>query len=542
MPKGFQVTKMTQTYQFELNQENIDKASEIAAKFLKDHKTDAKEIVKVRIGVEETLLRFLSEFDDGRTFSLVCKRNFGRTKVSVSVEGQRYNPYSKGNSAEENSSFMRAALANMGGLPVWKYSGGINTVTYSVTKRQVQGWVQLIIAIVLAVVVGMILKAIPESASTFINEGIVAPLNNTFLKLLSGISGPMIFLATIWGIYSVGDISAFSDIGKKLTGILMISLIALTVVMGCAIIPMFSLQIGASQALTGFSSVFEVVLGIIPGNILLPFIEGNTLQILFLGVVMGMAMIIIDEKTQTVALFAEQLNYIVQLIMAFISKLVPFFVFGSLLDIILNNKLQEISVSYKLFAVNVAAAVFLLIFHLSFVCIKEKVNPVVYMKKAMKGIIICFTTASSAAAFSTSLETCKKEYGIDESLANFGVPFAQILYKPTVAFLFFSSAVYAAERFGITISVSWFVTAFLLSIILSVATPPIPGGTMASLSVLAAQLALPLDGIAIVLALNIVLDFIDTPVFVFSGHAMLVLIADKFDMLNKKILRSTKEA
>ncbi len=61
---------------------------------------------------------------------------------------------------------------------------------------------------------------------------------------------------------------------------------------------------------------------------------------------------------------------------------------------------------------------------------------------------------------------------------------------------------------------------------------------MASLSVLAAQLALPLDGIAIVLALNIVLDFIDTPVFVFSGHAMLVLIADKFDMLNKKVLRS----
>ena len=529
---------MTQTYQLELNQENIDKASEFVASFLKNNKTESKETVKVRLGVEETLLRFLSAFEEGKMFSLICKKSFGRTKIIVSVSGQRFNPYSKSNSAEENSLFMRTALANMGSLPVWKYSDGTNTVTFSVTKHQVKSWVQLIIAIVLAIIAGLILKAIPVSVSSFINQDIITPLNNTFLKLLSGISGPMIFLATVWGIYSVGDISAFSDIGRKLMGILFLSLTALIIVMGCATIPVFNLQVGESQAMSGFSSVFGMILDIVPGNILLPFTEGNTLQILFLGIVMGMAMIIIDEKTQTVALFAEQLNYIVQLIMSFISKLVPFFVFGSLLDIIMNDKLNEISVSYKLFAVNVAAAAFLLVFHLAFVCIREKVSPAVYMRKAMKGFIICLTTASSAAAFSTSLETCKKEYGIEESLANFGVPFAQIIYKPTVAFLFFSSAVFAAERFGITISVSWFVTAFLLSIILSIATPPIPGGTMASLSVLAAQLALPLDGIAVVLALNIVLDFIDTPVFVFSGHAMLVVAADKFDMLDKKVLRS----
>ena len=532
---------MTQTYQLELNQENIDKASELVTSFLKNNRTESKEIVRVRIGVEETLLRFLPAFEEGKAFSLIFRKSLGRTKVVVSVDGQRFNPYSKGNSVEENSSFMRAALANMGTLPVWKYSGGTNMVTFSVTKRQIQGWVQLIIAIVLALIVGFILKAIPKSIADFINQGIVAPLNNTFLKLLRGISGPMIFLATVWGIYSIGDISAFSEIGKKLMGRLFLFLALLTVIIGCASIPVFNLRMGEAQAQSGFSSVFEMILDIVPGNILLPFTEGNTLQILFLGIVMGMAMIIIDEKTQTVALFAEQLNYIVQLIMAFISKLVPFFVFGSLLDIIVNDKLQEISVSYKLFAVNLAACLLLFAFHAAFVCIREKVSPGVYLQKAMKTFIICFTTASSAAAFSTSLETCKKGYGIDASLTNFGVPFAQIIYKPSVAFLFFSFAVYAAEVFGITISISWYVTAFILSIILSVATPPIPGGTMASLSVLAAQLALPLDGIAIVLALNIVLDFFETPVDVFSGQAMLIAAADKFDMLDKKVLRSNAD-
>ena len=528
---------MTQTYKLELNKENIDKSANIVDEFLRKNKTDSKEIIRVRLGIEETLLRYLDGLGEGKEYTLICRKSFGRIKIIVSVEGQLFNPYSKSNSAEENSLFMRAALANMGSLPAWKYAGGINTVTYTVMKRQIQGWVQLIIAIGLAILVGLILKAMPEATTSFINESIVTPVNNTFLNLLSGISGPMIFLATVWGIYSIGDVSAFSEIGKKLMGKLFLFLSILTVVAGCIIIPIFKLNMGEVELQAGFSSVFEMILNIVPSNILLPFTDGNTLQILFLGIVMGIAMIIIDEKTQTVALFAEQLNYIVQLIMEFISKLVPIFVFGSLLDIILNDKLQEIAVSYSLFAVNLGACLFFLLFHLIVVCIREKVAINVYFKKALKTLVICLTTASSAAAFGTSLETCNKEYGIDESLTNFGVPFSQIIYKPTVAILYFTSALYAAEKFGNTISISWFVTAFLLSIILSIATPPVPGGAMASLSVLAAQLSLPLDGIAIVLALNIVLDFIETPTDVFSGQTVLVLSADKFGMLDKEKLR-----
>ena len=180
----------------------------------------------------------------------------------------------------------------------------------------------------------------------------------------------------------------------------------------------------------------------------------------------------------------------------------------------------------------------LVIIYLIIVEISLKVNPLIFLKKATQTLLICLTTASSAAAFSTSLDTCKKRYGIDESFTDFGVPFAQVIYKPSVALLYFSSAVFAAETYGVYVSVSWFAAAIIMSIILSVATPPIPGGALASISVLFAQLGLPSGGLAVVLALNIILDFIETPTDIFGGHSMLILSSKQMGLINEKTMRS----
>ena len=146
-------------------------------------------------------------------------------------------------------------------------------------------------------------------------------------------------------------------------------------------------------------------------------------------------------------------------------------------------------------------------------------------------------SASSAAAFSTSLDICKKKYGIEESFTDFGIPFAQVIYKPSVAILYFSSGLFAAEAYGVPVSPSWFVAAFIMSIILSIATPPIPGGTLASISVLFAQLGLPSGGMAVVLALNIILDFFETPVDLFGGHTMLILTAKRLGLIDDEVMR-----
>lgn len=523
--------------EYRLNPQDIDAAITQIIGYLESKKRERKEIVRIRLGLEEALLAFGKRFGEEEKFVLKMSDGLGQIRVSVSVAGNMYDPFTKNSASEQNSSFMRAALANMGEMPLWKYSRGINTISYSIKKKTLSSWSQLLIALALALICGTVLKMIPQEITTTIHSDILTPLLNTFMNLLSAIAGPMIFLAVVWGIYSIGDVSAFSALGRKLLARLLIYIIILTIFSGLIMIPVFRLASGDAQVGGGFSEIFEMVLNIVPGNIIKPFSEGNTLQILFIGIVMGISMIIIGEKTQTVAIFAEQLNYIVQLVMEFISRLVPLFVFGSLLDIILNNQVSDIKVSYKLFGVNALGCVVFLILYIIIVSIRMKMNPLVFIKKETQTFIIGLTTASSAAAFSARLETCKKKYGIEDSFTNFGVPFAQVIYKPTVAILYFSSALFAAETYGVPVSASWFAAAFIMSIILSVATPPIPGGTLASISVLFAQLGLPADGLAVVLALNIILDFVETPVDIFGGNAMLILTSKQLGLIDEEVLR-----
>ena len=151
--------------------------------------------------------------------------------------------------------------------------------------------------------------------------------------------------------------------------------------------------------------------------------------------------------------------------------------------------------------------------------------------------MICITTASSAAAFGSSVETCHKRFGIREKLVNFGVPFGQIIFKPTLVLFYFTSALCSAEYFGVAVSTEWLVIALFVSYLLSVATPPLPGGATASFTILFAQLNIPSEALGLVFAVNILLDFVQTAVDVFGGQCMLVLGAEKFGMIDKDVLR-----
>ena len=100
------------------------------------------------------------------------------------------------------------------------------------------------------------------------------------------------------------------------------------------------------------------------------------------------------------------------------------------------------------------------------------------MKSGLKEIAL--TTASSSAAFADNVSNCINKHGISPKLANFGVPFGQILYKPGTAIMYWFAAISVAERSGVAISLPWIITVLAMCIVLASATPPVPGGTTAS--------------------------------------------------------------
>ena len=324
-------------------------------------------------------------------------------------------------------------------------------------------------------------------------------------------------------IYCIGDASTFSEVGRRVCVRYLLYLLVMTVLIALISLPFFSLQIGNTQNGNQYSELYQMVLNIIPDNLFTPFSRGNTLQIMFVGIIIGLTMLVIGKNTQVVAELAEQLGFIVDGIMGFISKLVPVFVFGSLFNIIVSSDLSSLAAGGKFFAGTLAGCIILILFHTVLACVKMHISPLELWKRTFSTFIIAISTASSSAAFAENKRTCTEKLGISHHLANFGVPFGQLLYPPGASVLFWFAAVCVAESSGAEVSEVWIITAIAVSVILSVASPPVPGGMTASFTILFTQLGLQVSDLAVILSLTSILDFAVTATDVFTQQCVLAI-------------------
>ena len=264
------------------------------------------------------------------------------------------------------------------------------------------------------------------------------------------------------------------------------------------------------------------------------------MQIIFVAVLLGVAMLVMGSKTAAVASFVEQANYLIQLIMGVVSSLIPFFVFGSILNMILSDNFSALVESYKLIPLMILGDVLVLVIYVATLCIKQKVSPTVLIKKLFPTFLIGLTTASSAAAFATNVECCEKDLGIDKKIINFGIPLGQVVFMPGAAILFLAAGLCMAEVYGIAISLSWLITALRIIVVLAVAAPPVPGGALTCYTILFLQLNIPAEAIAIVIALNVVLEFVATAVNLSCLQMELVELSASLDMLDREKLLKAK--
>ena len=281
-----------------------------------------------------------------------------------------------------------------------------------------------------------------------------------------------------------------------------------------------------------------MILDIVPANFFTPFTEGNPLQIIFIAVFVGVAMLVFNEKTMDVAKLVEQVNYIVQFIMCCVSYLIPLFVFGSIFSMIIGGKLGILSRSVKIPLLTILGDVIIMGMYLVIVSIRKKVSPVLLMKKLLPTFLIAVTTASSAAAFGTNVETCERKLGIDRKIIDFGIPLGQVIFMPGMAVQLFCMGICLAEFYSMDISLPWIVTLFILAVVISIAAPPVPGGALSCYTILIMQFAIPQEAITIAIAQNIITEFIATAANLFCLQMELIELSESFQLLDKDVLRS----
>ncbi len=519
---------------YDLTGAGIDDAGEAAYSFLTSAKVERKNALRVRLALEEALLRYRDE-ETAEGFTLRCRRRFRAPRVELTVPGEALDPLSEGD--QPDSGALTGMMAQMGLAPLWQYKDGTNRVLFTPKRKKRSLMGSLVVALVLAVVLGHLCRLLPETVRLVLSDKVVSPVFDTFMGLLTAVSGPMIFLSVTWGICCIGDVVSFGRIGKRMIAKFILFTVVLTAAAGAAVLPFFPLAAGGGQAFDP-SELLDMVLDIVPSNFFTPFTEGNPLQIIFVAVLIGVALLVLGEKVSVTTTFVEQSNYVVQLIMEAISTLVPVFVFGSVFRMFLGNEFRLLAESYKIVLIMLLGTAVVMVCCLALVCIRWKVGPMTVLKKTMPTFLIGLSTASAVAAYPTNQECCERKLGISEKITRFGIPLGQVIYMPGASVLFLVAGLCMAETYDVAITPAWLLTLLFISVMLAIAAPPVPGAALTCYTLLFTQLGMPMEAVAITTALNVILEFVATALNLFGLQTALTDLGGSLDMLDIDTLRS----
>ncbi len=521
---------------FLLSNENISKVIAQIQQNAQGYIDNHREVMRLSLSLEEILLQFRDAFGPEQNFTFIEDRLKGRYRVSALVSGESYNPFAENNS--EYSEVLQNMLSGQNLSPSWAYKDGINTVSFAFKKKQGHSTLfNLVISILLAIACALIYKFIPASIGDFILNTLIHPLSQTFSNIISLISGPLVLLSVMWGVFSIGDITTLSRIGKRMVVHFLVMLLISSFLIVVATIPFYKLASSAASTFA-FSDLYQMVLDIVPKNIIDPLTSGNTLQIIFVAITIGIAMLILQEKTTVAAKLVEQANYIVQLIMEIISKIIPLLVFMSMFELLVSDGSKLVLRSYKFLITIVLSSVLIMLVYIALTVVRHHVSPILLIKKMASTFFIAITTASSSAAFADNVSSCEKKFGIDLRIINIGVPLGQTVFMTGTTWHFFCCGIYLAEYYGIPVSMTQVISLILLCMLLAIAAPPVPGGGIACYALVVAQLGLPAETIAMFCALNMIPEFLCVGVNLTSLQLELVELATELDMINEDILKA----
>lgn len=518
-----------------LSNVSVDEISEKTTEFLEELKTEHKNSLQLRLILEDLLLDWQDHFSNQAVVNVKMGKRLGRPFIQLELAGESYNPLNK--EREDFGEYRSRLMANLGLSPLYSYTQGKNRLLFKLKKPAMHPFASLALSIAAGLLIGWSGMFLPVALRTGILNNFLEPIYNTFFNILGAIAGPLVFLSVAWGIYGIGDTATFGRIGKRMILHFLGMVYLICTVCTLVSLPFFDLHFaGHGGSFSQFDSIFQLILDFFPSDIVTPFQEGNSLQIIFLGSAVGMALLVLGTQTELVAHTLEQINLLLQFLMELISKLVPWFIFIVLVQLVWSGTLDVVLSAWKPLVVLGLLSVLMAVSMVLFAALCSKTSPLLLVKKGLSTLVIAMTTASSVASFGTCINTCEKKFGIRNNITSFGVPLGIVMFPPATALCFILICIYSAEVYGVECSVTWVILAIFASAILAIASPPIPGGTLTCYTILFMQLGIPEEALVAALALNVLCDFIATGFNMFCLQMELIVQAKNTDNLNIKLL------
>lgn len=519
---------------YTLNVESIDSISTEIHNFLAAYKNDNAIMIRVCFTVEELLNIMLNHLGENIPLILVLSKKTNKLWIRIEYKGKRFNPLDE----EEVNSDPNQLLSRLRISPAWVYRIDTNRITIVVPSVGDRSEFGMISAILLSFLLGLSGGLIPEGPRSFINTYILIPVSDIYIRLLSVMAPFLIFFGIIISIIQ-SSVSMSEKFRKYITGRYFRMSLILTIASMVLLYPFFGFNYGAGHGniSSSIDKLYKMILDIIPGNPVHPFADGNMLQIIILAIFFGGIILSLDPQIKVVNSVVTELYSILLHSVEYVCKSLPVFIFSSMTSLLWTNGRVVFEKLWKPIVAIIAVYLILILIYVLFAAVKYKVHVFILIKKIMPSTLIGLATASSMAAF-VRINEVNTNLGISEEYSAFSVPVGNQLYCGAVSAVFLSIVYYLAEVFHTPVNTEWFLIAGIISLIVSLASPPISGGTLMCLNILMTSLSIPGKGLAIASTLALLFDFISTGSYIAMRHMEMLLQAGHLHALDVDVLRS----
>ena len=414
-------------------------------------------------------------------------------------------------------------------------------------KFAVPLYAKILIGMLAGVLIGI--AALTFQQTGFVNNW-VRPWGQVFIRLLQLIAVPLVFVSLVKGVIGLSDIGKFSRIGiRTIILYLLTTAFAVTVGMSLGLVVRPGQFVDRQTVVSmqeNYKSVVEqkkaeadtmknsgplsFLEEVVPDNFVAATSDNRKmLQVIFFAVLFGIAALCIERtKIVPVEQLFDSLYHILLKVIDFVIMFAPYGVTALMAGLVIDfsGNLSMFG-ALAVYAITVVGGLLFLlgVFYPTLIYLFTKMKPNFFIKTMYPVQLFAFTTSSSAATLPLNLETTENKLGVSNEVTSFVLPVGATINMDGTSCYQAIAVLFIAQVIGIDLTLMQLFTIILMTIISSIGTPSIPGGSYVILTMVLASVGIPPEGLALILGIDRPLDMLRTAVNV-TGDATVAAIVD----------------
>lgn len=441
----------------------------------------------------DEVVRILENYRDhlgeGTEVRYHIRKLFGKIELKLFISGENRGPYPE---KEEGTSgsvrrVLTPLLLNKTEYVSHHYMLDTNIVTITsppIRKSLFRN--PMLWAAVLGLGAGFLCLLLPEAARETILTDVAGPVQSVSIGLITAMMGPLILFSLLVSVSALQSINQLTSLGFQLIRrFILITLAVMAAGIGVSLL--FYRDFGTGGIDFNLKQIVDLLLGIIPTNVLSPLLNNNTPQLVVLGMILGAALLLLGDRVSGLKGSLSQIHEWTMSAMGVIQKIVPVIPFISIFMAVARQEGTSLLNGWEFIVASYATATLCGIFKLVKVSVRYRVRIPVLWKKLRPMIGTAFSTANNSTMLKQEYEISREALGIRPEFSSFWIPMSQAMLNPRQTINMVIPPFLILKYTGQPITLSFLLILVLLVLELSIANP----GTTGAWSMLFAALMLP---------------------------------------------------